>query len=97
MTLSEKLLNLIGMEPVTNRETIMEEIDRLTDEDFVKLIGMCCKLDSHIDEIICRACKSDHEGICLHPESEGTCPCYKPVEWLSKPNTENLNIKEILI
>lgn len=96
MTVSEKLLNLIGLSLVTNREFIMMEIESLSDEEFLKLIGLCCPLDSHIDSIICQACKAEHDGVCLYPENESTCPCYNPLEWLNKPNTVNLNIREIL-
>lgn len=91
-----KFMELIGLREITNREAIMEEIEQLSDEEFKKLIGLCCKLDEHIDQCICQACKADHNGTCLHPENESTCPCYNQIEWLNKPNTADLNIKEIL-
>lgn len=94
--LADKFLDMIGLRLITNREAIMEEIEQLSDEDFKKLLGFCCQLDSHIDDCICQTCRAEHGGSCLHEENEEPCEYYKPLEWLNKPNTVDLNIKEIL-
>lgn len=95
MTISEKLLNLIGLPLITNRQFIMLEIESLTDEEFVKLIGTSTALDTHIDQDICRACITAN-GSCTRTD-DGKCSAgFDTVSWLNKPNTENLNIKEIL-
>lgn len=92
----DRFLELIGLCRTTNREAIMDEIAELSDEDFKKLLGLCCRLDSHIDNCICQTCKAEHDGSCLHGDSEDPCEYFKPLEWLNRPNTADLNIKEIL-
>ena len=48
--MAEKLLTLIGLPPVTNREAIMQEIEALSDEEFDRFIGGHSRLNQYIDE-----------------------------------------------
>lgn len=94
--MAEKLLTLIGLPPVTNREAIMQEIEALSDEEFDRFIGGHTKLDVYVDGVVCEKCKEAHGGCIRTDDSESCSRAFNRIDWLRKTNTEDLNIREVL-
>ena len=83
MTVSEKLLTLIGLPAMTNREALMHDLDALTDAQLAKVLNEST-IDLALDKIICQDCKDEHGGKCPREKPDGPC-VIDMAEWLAKP------------
>ena len=88
-----KLLEAIGVHTLTNREALMEELDKLDDETFVYMVlSRMSDLPENIEDARCQDCKAEHGGLCVNLDDE-PCPI-STAEWLSMPCTHERLIKE---
>jgi len=92
----EKLLNAIGLEPMTNRDVIVAELAELTDEQFDRFLNGNVDLDQKVDALCCEACKATHNGKCPRTGDDDRCSDhYNRVDWLSQPCTHDTLITEV--
>lgn len=96
MSISEKLLNAIGLERMTNRDVIMEELAGMTDAEFNRFLDNCPDIDSRLEAICCEECKAQHGGKCPRPDDDSKCSDhFNRVDWLSQPCTHESLITEV--
>lgn len=80
-----KFLEWLGVRAMTNREVLMDDLDRLDDATFVRVI-VNGDLSEMLDGIRCRECYQCYGGTC--PQTLGSrddnCP-YTLEDWLSQP------------
>ena len=95
MSVSEKLLSLIGLERMTNRDVIIAELSEMTDEQFDRFINGYPDFDQKIDAICCEECKTRHGGNCPRHDDDSKCSDhFNRVDWFSQPCTREHLILE---
>ena len=82
MAIGEKILGLIGLEPITNREQLLDELAELSAEELEKLLAKGDLYD-RLGDIKCEECKEDHGGECPCSDEDDDCPSL--AEWLDRP------------
>ena len=84
MALSEKLLNLIGIGRMSNRDVLLDEFAAISAEDFERIVlSHSSNLYETLELYRCADCKADHGGQCPNPEDDA-CPS-SMAEWLDSP------------
>ena len=95
MSFKEHFLNAIGLRPVTNRDVLMDDLAELDDATFEYMVlTRQSDLSKRIDAYVCADCRKEHDGDCIAPEDEATCPS-TVVSWLSLPCTREHLIPEV--
>lgn len=95
MSLVEKMMSMIGMEPANNRDVIMEELVDMTDEEFDRFLGDNPEIDQKVSAVYCEECKARHGGECPRPGDDDRCEdVFSRVTWLSQPATREHIITE---
>jgi len=95
MTIPEKLLNAIGLERMTNRDVLMEDLAALDDATFEYVVlSRQSEMPEHLQELVCEDCKKQHDGKCTAPDDDDKCP-FSSTEWLSFPCTRDHLIPEV--
>ena len=98
--ITDRFLQAVGILPYTNRDAIMQEIDELTDEDFLLLMDTSTVLGTAIMRTLCDKCKATHQGSCPAIGAADHKGCnhygYQPAKWLNAENTRDLHIKDYL-
>lgn len=91
-----KFLEKLGVHVMTNREALMDELDELDADAFVKLVlDSDSSLPGELLSIKCHECHQQHGGKCPKPD-DGDC-VMTMAEWLSQPCTRRRLISEVLI
>lgn len=65
----KKIGHLIGIEFVTNREELMNELDSMSGKEFIEVLRNDVVSDRCIDKAICRDCKAFYKD-----KYNGECP-----------------------
>ena len=83
MSMKERMLNLIGLEPMTNRDRLVEEFGTMTGGQIYT--AMSDNLGAVlIDDAKCAACHRLHGGEC--PKTDDGGECALTIEaWLDMP------------
>ncbi len=68
--MKEKLLNLIGLEPMTNRDRLIEELYGLSGEQLYQVLSSS-RGAMMIDDALCATCHRMHDGECPKPDDSG--------------------------
>lgn len=84
MTMKERALSLIGLEGMSNREALLEELSELTSEQLYDQFADN-RLTQLIDDLKCEDCHRMHGGQCPMPE-EDDC-ALTLAQWLDMPCT----------
>lgn len=79
----ERFLHLIGIDRYTNRDELMDELEKLPDEDFIRLLGRC-DLSDMVTRASCVECKAANGGKCVHQGDNEYCGEFDPVAWLNR-------------
>lgn len=72
MNMKEKLLNLIGLEPMTNRDRLIEELYGLSGEQLYQVLSGS-RGAMMIDDAQCATCHRMHDGECPKPDDVSAC------------------------
>ena len=83
MTLKERALNLIGLEQMTNRDQLIEELAELEGEALYDALADNL-LVQRIDDLKCEDCHRLHGGMCPAPEDGDVCALTEE-DWLELP------------
>ena len=97
MKVAEKLLTAIGLEPMTNKDVLLEAMAEMDGYQLQALLFSCTStLERDLDEIMCSECKEKHGGRCS--AGEDVVCVIQTGEWLDQPATETTatKIKEAL-
>ena len=95
MTIPEKLLNAIGLERMTNRDVLMEDLAALDNATFEYMVlSRQSDLPEMIENIKCADCKKQHGDKCLAPDDDTPCVT-KLADWFSQPCTHDHLIPEV--
>lgn len=82
MTIKERALDLIGLERMSNREVLLEDLAALDNEQMYRMLADN-RLTRVIDDLHCEDCHRLHGGKCPKPDSDD---CVISVEaWLDMP------------
>lgn len=80
-----KFLEWLGVRAMTNREVLMDDLDRLDDATFVRVI-VNDDLSELLDGIRCRECRQCHGGTCPQTLGGRDDNClYTLEDWLAQP------------
>lgn len=71
MSMKEKMLSLIGLEPMTNRDRLLEELGEMDGEQLYQALADN-RSTRLIDDAMCAACHRMHDGKCPKPD-DGEC------------------------
>ena len=91
MTMTERVMGLIGLETMTHREALLEELSELTSEQLFKVLfsnmGEGDKLLRIIGDYQCADCRSLRGGTCPAEESGEDCETHglSTEAWLDLP------------
>lgn len=83
MTLKERALNLIGLERMTNRDQLIEELAELEGEALYDAL-VDNRLVQRIDELRYEDCHRLHGGMCPRPEDDAEC-VLSLEDWMGTP------------
>ena len=82
MTIKERALDLIGLERMSNREVLLEDLAALDSEQMYRMIADN-RLTRVIDDLHCEDCHRMHGGKCPKPDSDDCVITSE--EWLELP------------
>lgn len=83
MSIKEKMLSLIGLEPMTNRDRLIEELYGLSGEQLYQVLSNS-RGAMMIDDAQCATCHRMHDGKCPKPddnECEITIGAWLDMAW----------------
>ena len=69
MKLTETVMRIIGLEPVSNREKLMEELETLDGKEFLRILKDGALL-MKIDCLMCEDCRNENGGRCPYPDDD---------------------------
>ena len=70
MSMKEKMLNLIGLAPMTNRDRLLEEFGEMDGERLYQALADN-RSTRLIDDAMCATCHRMHGGTCPKPDDSG--------------------------
>ena len=97
-----RFLEAIGIHAMTNREALMEELDALDDEAFLRVMfgeqysrknGI--NLFMLLDGMVCEKCKAAHGGKCSYDENNPDSCTFDIKAWISQPYTHERLLPEV--
>lgn len=90
----DALLDFIGVQAISNRDALMEELDALPDTAFEKAMNSVDIADK-LSHMMCADCKADHGGKCIN---DGECKRRLSDGWLSEPcrHEQLIDFSEVL-
>ena len=68
--MKEKMLSLIGLEPMTNWDRLLEELGEMDGEQLYQALADN-RSTRLIDDAMCAACHRMHDGECPKPDDSG--------------------------
>ena len=84
MNIKEKLMDLIGVAVMTNKDLLLMELDKLDGKTFEHMIlSNMSDLPKLVEFVHCEDCKAQHGGVCINP-GDDACT-YTTAKWLESP------------
>lgn len=80
----ESALGAIGITRYTNRDALMDQLDKLTADDLVKIINANGLLGDMVNHVSCSECKAANGGECVHQGDNEYCGEYDAAAWLNR-------------
>ena len=98
MTLKERALTLIGLERMTNRDQLIDELAALPGEALIRVLETD-RAAMALEWLRCDDCKAAHGGECPLPEGQDITedhPCPTSMaDWLEMPCTRERLLPEV--